>query len=60
MSDIGQHHYPFLPVHLLSDRFATIDKIADPAPLVIAGESIHRAHRKQSTPLRGEGAQNAS
>jgi len=28
MGDLGQHHYPFLPVRLLlRDRFATIDKI---------------------------------
>jgi hypothetical protein len=28
MDDLGQHHYPFLPVRLLlRDRFATIDKI---------------------------------
>ena len=28
MGDLGQHHYPFLPVRLLlRDRFASIDKI---------------------------------
>jgi fermentation-respiration switch protein FrsA (DUF1100 family) len=42
MSDVGQHHYPFLPVRLLlRDRFALIDQIPrSRAPmLVIAGES---------------------
>jgi fermentation-respiration switch protein FrsA (DUF1100 family) len=40
MADIGQHHYPFLPVRLLlRDRFAAIDRIGRiRAPLlVIAG-----------------------
>jgi len=40
MADIGQHHYPFLPVRLLlRDRFAAIDRIPRiRAPLlVIAG-----------------------
>ena len=40
MADLGQHHYPFLPVRLLlRDRYATIDKIRRiQAPLlVIAG-----------------------
>jgi fermentation-respiration switch protein FrsA (DUF1100 family) len=40
MSDVGQYHYPFLPVHvLLRDRFALIDQISQSrAPvLVIAG-----------------------
>jgi fermentation-respiration switch protein FrsA (DUF1100 family) len=28
MADVGQHHYPFLPVRLLlRDRFAAIDRI---------------------------------
>lgn len=42
MGDIGQHHYPFLPVRLLlRDRFAAIDHIGRVrAPLlVIAGQS---------------------
>jgi fermentation-respiration switch protein FrsA (DUF1100 family) len=41
MGDVGQRHYPFLPVRLLlRDRFATIDKIGGiRVPLlVIAGE----------------------
>jgi hypothetical protein len=40
MTDVGRHHYPFLPVRLLlRDRFAAIDKIQQiRAPLlVIAG-----------------------
>ena len=40
MADVGQHHYPFLPVRLLlRDRFASIDRIQRiRAPLlVIAG-----------------------
>jgi hypothetical protein len=40
MADIGQHHYPFLPVRLLlRDRFASIDRIRQiRSPLlVIAG-----------------------
>ena len=40
MADIGQHHYPFLPVRLLlRDRFASIERIRQTrAPLlVIAG-----------------------
>jgi fermentation-respiration switch protein FrsA (DUF1100 family) len=40
MTDVGQHHYPFLPVRLLlRDRFAAIDRIQRiRAPLlVIAG-----------------------
>jgi fermentation-respiration switch protein FrsA (DUF1100 family) len=41
MADVGQHHYPFLPVRLLlRDRFASIDRIQRiRAPLlVIAGD----------------------
>jgi fermentation-respiration switch protein FrsA (DUF1100 family) len=40
MADVGQHHYPFLPVRLLlRDRFAAIDQIQQiRVPLlVIAG-----------------------
>ena len=40
MADVGQHHYPFLPVRLLlRDRFAAIDRIGEiRVPLlVIAG-----------------------
>jgi uncharacterized protein len=42
MTDIGRHHYPFLPVRwLLRDRFATIERIARvKSPLmVIAGDN---------------------
>jgi fermentation-respiration switch protein FrsA (DUF1100 family) len=42
LTDVGQHHYPFLPVRwLLRDRYPTIDRIADArAPLlVIAGDA---------------------
>ena len=29
LTDVGRHHYPFLPVRaLLSDRFASIDRVA--------------------------------
>jgi len=41
MTDLGQHHYPFLPVRLLlRDRFSTLDRIQKiSAPmLIIAGE----------------------
>jgi fermentation-respiration switch protein FrsA (DUF1100 family) len=41
MADVGQHHYPFLPVRLLlRDRFAAIDQVPQiGAPLlVIAGD----------------------
>lgn len=41
MSDIGAHHYPFLPVRLLlRDRFASIDRISQVRcpVLVIAGD----------------------
>jgi fermentation-respiration switch protein FrsA (DUF1100 family) len=40
MADVGQHHYPFLPVRLLiRDRFASIDQIGRVRSplLVIAG-----------------------
>jgi uncharacterized protein len=40
MADVGQHHYPFLPVRLLlRDRYASIDRIRDVRcpVLVIAG-----------------------
>jgi uncharacterized protein len=39
MTDIGRHHYPFLPVRwLLRDRYATIDRIARVnAPLLVIG-----------------------
>jgi fermentation-respiration switch protein FrsA (DUF1100 family) len=40
MGDLGQHHYPFLPVRLLlRDRFAAIDRIPSirVPVLVIAG-----------------------
>jgi fermentation-respiration switch protein FrsA (DUF1100 family) len=42
MTDIGRHHYPFLPVRwLLRDRYATIERIARvSSPLmVIAGDN---------------------
>jgi fermentation-respiration switch protein FrsA (DUF1100 family) len=45
MGDLGQHHYPFLPVGLLlQDRFAAIDQIQRiRVPLlVIAGVRSHR------------------
>ena len=41
MTDIGRHHYPFLPVRwLLRDRFATIERIArvNSPLMVIAGD----------------------
>jgi protein-L-isoaspartate(D-aspartate) O-methyltransferase len=41
MSDVGQHHYPVLPVRLLvRDRFATIDRVRrlESPLLVIAGD----------------------
>ncbi len=39
MTDVGRHHYPFLPVRwLLRDRYATIDRIAAVnAPLLVIG-----------------------
>lgn len=39
MSEVGQHHYTFLPVRwLLRDRYATIDRIARVnAPLLVIG-----------------------
>ena len=39
MTDVGRHHYPFLPVRwLLRDRYATIDRIARVnAPLLVIG-----------------------
>jgi len=52
--DVGQHHYPILPVGLLlRDRFASIDLIARVrAPvLVIAGEHDHIIPRANSERL---------
>jgi fermentation-respiration switch protein FrsA (DUF1100 family) len=39
LTDVGRHHYPFLPVHwLLRDRYATIERITRvPAPLLVIG-----------------------
>ena len=39
MTDVGRHHYAFLPVRwLLRDRYATIDRIARVnAPLLVIG-----------------------
>ncbi len=61
MSDVGQHHYPFLPVRfLLRDRFAPIEQIPQSrAPmLVIAGgrdgivpvESSRRVYEAATSP----------
>ncbi len=51
MSDVGQHHYPFLPVRLLlRDRFPTIDRIrriGSPL-LVIAGDEDRIVPLEQS------------
>jgi uncharacterized protein len=63
MSDVGQHHYPFLPVRfLLRDRFAPIEQISQSrAPvLVIAGardrivplESSRRLYDVATSPKR--------
>jgi hypothetical protein len=44
MSEVGRHHYPFLPVRwLLRDRYATIDRIARVnAPLLVIGGDADR------------------
>jgi fermentation-respiration switch protein FrsA (DUF1100 family) len=48
MADVGQHHYPFLPVRLLlRDRFAAIDQI----PLVGAPLLVIAGGRDRIVPL---------
>jgi len=53
LADVGQHHYPFLPVRwLLRDRYPTIDRIGRISSplLVVAGEAdrvVPRAHSQE-------------
>jgi len=59
MADVGQHHYPFLPVRLLlRDRFASIDRIQRiRAPLlVIAGDRDRIVPIENSRRLYGAAA----
>ena len=54
MADVGQYHYPFLPVRaLVRDRFASIDRIdrIDVPLLVIAGERDAIVPARQSRRL---------
>ena len=54
MADVGQYHYPFLPVRLLlQDRFPSIDRIhrIDSPLLVIAGEHDRIVPVRQSRRL---------